>query len=199
MNSVNGVAAADGRLLWSAPFAAKMAAPVSPVSIADGRVFVTSGYDAGSAMYQITKTEAGFSAKRTFSLSSAEFNSEVHTPILFQEHLFAVGSKSRGRFTCLGLDGKPVWQSPGTTPEDARTFELGGFLLADGLFFILDGRSGVLRLVEANVREYKELASAQLLTGGDVWGPLSLSDGRLIIRDMSQMICLRVGKPAVAK
>jgi outer membrane protein assembly factor BamB len=199
MNSVNGVAAADGRLLWSAPFAAKMAAPVSPVSIGDGRVFVTSGYDAGSAMYQITKTEAGFSAKRTFSLSSAEFNSEVHTPILFQDHLFAVGSKSRGRFTCLGLDGKPVWQSPGTTPEDARTFELGGFLLADGLFFILDGRSGVLRLVEANVREYKELASAQLLTGGDVWGPLSLSDGRLIIRDMSQMICLRVGKPAVAK
>jgi outer membrane protein assembly factor BamB len=199
MNSLNGVSAADGSLLWSAPFAAKMAAPVSPLAIGDGRVFVTSGYDAGSAMYQVTKTTTGFSAKKLYELSSAEFNSEVHTPILFQNHLFAVGSKTRGRFTCLGLDGKIVWQSPVPSPEAARTFELGGYLLADGMFFILDGRSGVLRLVDANIREYKELASAEILTGGDVWGPLALSDGKLIIRDMSQMFCLRVGRPAAAK
>jgi outer membrane protein assembly factor BamB len=199
MNSINGVSAADGSLLWSAPFAAKMAAPVSPVSIGDGRVFVTSGYDAGSAMYQVTKAAAGFSVRKLYELSSADFNSEVHTPILFQNHLFAVGSKTHGRFTCLGLDGKIVWQSPVTSSDDARTFELGGYMLADGLFFILDGRSGVLRLIEANTVGYKELASAQILTGGDVWGPLALSDGRLIIRDMSQMVCLRVGKPAAAK
>jgi outer membrane protein assembly factor BamB len=199
MNSINGVSTADGSLLWSAPFAAKMAAPVSPLSIGDGRVFVTSGYDAGSAMYQVTKTAAGFSAKKLYALSSADFNSEVHTPILFQNHLFAVGSKTHGRFTCLDLDGKIVWQSPVTSTEDARTFDLGGYLLADGLFFILDGRSGVLRLIEASVREYKELASAQILTAGDVWGPLALSDGKLVIRDMSQMVCLRVGRPAAAK
>jgi outer membrane protein assembly factor BamB len=199
MNSIVGVNAADGKPLWRAPFVAKMAAAASPVPIGDGRVFVTSGYDAGSAMYQIDKGASGFLAKKLYELTSMQFSAEVHTPILFQNHLFAVSSKTRGRFTCLGLDGKIVWQSPVGNPEQARTFELGGFLLADGLFLALDGRSGVLRLIEANIREYKELASAQLLTGGDVWGPLALSNGRLVIRDMSQMLCLRIGRAGGVK
>lgn len=194
MNSIVGVNAADGKQLWSSPFQARITAPVSPVSIGDGRIFVTSGYDAGSAMLQVEKTATGFSAKRLYSLTSAQFNSEVHTPILFRNHLYAVGSKSRGRFTCLRLDGTVAWQSPLGAAEQLRTFELGGFTLADGLFFILDGRSGVLRLVDATASEYKELESAQILQGGDVWGPPVVSKGRLFIRDMSQLVCLQVGK-----
>jgi outer membrane protein assembly factor BamB len=57
----------------------------------------------------------------------------------------------------------------------------------------------VLRLIEANTKEYKELASAQILHGEDVWGPLALSDGKLIIRDMSQMVCLQVGRSGGAR
>ena len=81
----------------------------------------------------------------------------------------------------------------------SRTFDLGAFLLADGMFFILDGKSGMLRLVDANTKEYKELASAQVLHGEDVWGPMALSDGKLIIRDMSEMVCLQVGSGASGK
>ena len=77
---------------------------------------------------------------------------------------------------CVGLDGKVVWQSPVASgdPAAARTFDLGGFLLADGMFFVVDGKSGMLRLIEANTTGYKELASAQVLSGEDVWGPLAL-------------------------
>lgn len=196
MNKVVGVAAAGGQLLWSSPFIAKMAAVPSPLSIGDGRVFVTSGYEAGSSMYQVQKGGSGFTAQKLYDLTSAQFNSEVHTPILYQNHLFAVGSKTRGRFTCLSLDGKVVWQSPVASgdPGATRTFDLGGFLLADGMFFVLDGKSGALRLIEAGTKQYKELASAQLLEGEDVWGPPALSNGRLIIRDMHKMLCLQVGK-----
>ncbi len=195
MNKVVGVAAADGALLWSIPFAAKMAACPSPLSIGDGRVFITSGYEAGSMMIQVDKGPSGFTAKKLYDLTAAQFNSEVHTPVLYKNHLFAVGSKTRGRFTCLGLDGKPVWQSPVASgnPAGTRTFELGGFLLADGMFFVLDGKSGALRLIEASTTQYKELASAQLLSGEEVWAPPALSNGRLVIRDMSQLICLQVG------
>jgi len=84
-------------------------------------------------------------------------------------------------------------------PAATKTFELGGFLLADGMFFVLDGVSGALRLIEASTTEYKELASAQVLSGGDVWGPPALSNGRLVIRDMNQMYCLQVGPIAGAK
>jgi outer membrane protein assembly factor BamB len=195
MNKVVGIAAADGALLWSIPFAAKMAACPSPLSIGDGRVFITSGYEAGSMMIQVEKGAAGFTVKKLYDLTAAQFNSEVHTPILYKNHLFAVGSKTRGRFTCLGLDGKPVWQSPVVSgdPAATKTFELGGFLLADGMFFVLDGKTGMLRLIEASTTQYKELASAQLLSGEEVWAPPALSNGKLIIRDMSQMLCLQVG------
>ncbi len=200
MNKVVGIAADDGRLLWKIPFAAKMAACPSPLAIGDGRIFITSGYEAGSTMIEVQKGPSGFTARRLYDLTSAQFNSEVHTPVLFQNHLFGVGSKSRGRFTCLSLDGKVVWQSPVVAGDAAATptFELGGYLLADGMFFVLDGRSGMLRLIEASTTQYKELASARVLSGEEVWGPMALSNGRLVIRDMSQMICLQVG-PVGAK
>jgi outer membrane protein assembly factor BamB len=201
MNKVVGVAAADGQLLWSIPFAAKMAACPSPVSIGDGRIFITSGYEAGSMMIQVSKSASGFAAQKLYDLTSMQFNSEVHTPVLYQNHLFAVSSKTRGRFTCLGLDGKAVWQSPVVSgdPAASRTFDLGAFLFADGMFFVLDGKTGMLRLLEANAKQYKELASAQILSGEDVWGPMALSNGRLVIRDMSQMVCLQVGPTGPAK
>ncbi len=201
MNKVVGIAAADGKILWNIPFTVKMAGCPSPVSIGDGRIFITSGYEAGSMMIQVQKGAAGFTVQKLYDLTSKQFNSEVHTPILFQNHLFAVGSTTHGRFTCLGLDGKIVWQSPVVSGDAAasRTFYLGGFLLADGLFFILDGNSGMLRLLDANTKQYKELASAQILEGEDVWGPIALSDGKLVIRDMNKMVCLQVGPSAAGK
>jgi outer membrane protein assembly factor BamB len=201
MNKVVGVAAADGQLLWSIPFAGRMAACPSPVSVGDGRIFITSGYEAGSMMIQVQKGASGFTAQKLYDLTSMQFNSEVHTPVLYQNHLFAVSSKTRGRFTCLGLDGKPVWQSPVVSgdPGATRTFDLGAFLFADGMFFVLDGKTGMLRLLEANTKQYKELASAQVLSGEDVWGPMALSNGKLVIRDMSQMVCLQVGPTGAGK
>jgi len=169
----------------------------SPISIGDGRVFVTSGYEAGSMMIQMEKGPSGFTAKKLFTLTSAQFNSEVHTPILYKDHLFAVGSKTRGRFMCVGLDGKVAWQSPVASgdPAGTRTFELGGFILADGMFFLLEGTTGMLRLIEANTTGYKELASAQVLSGEEVWGPPALADRKLVVRDMKEMVCLQVGPP----
>jgi hypothetical protein len=46
--------------------------------------------------------------------------------------------------------------------------------------------------VEASTGGYKELASAQILGGHDVWAPLALSDGKLIVRDLGRLVCLKV-------
>ena len=62
------------------------------------------------------------------------------------------------------------------------------------MFFILEGKTGMLRLIEASTTEYKELDSAQILSGHDVWGPMALSDGKLVMRDLAKMVCIQVGK-----
>lgn len=189
LKGLYGFSAKDGKILWHAPFKLNVAVAPSPLAVDDELVFLTSGYNAGSAMFRITGSGDNFQAEKVFELSPNEWNSEVHTPILFENHLFAVGKKSRGLFTCLNRDGEMVWTSKGKS-----SFGLGSFLLADGMFFILEGKTGLLRLIEANTKEYRELASAQILSGHDVWAPMALSDGKLVIRDLGKMVCLDVGQ-----
>ncbi len=194
----HGIAAADGELLWHFPFKFNISASPSPLALDSERVYITAGYDSGGAMVRVknaggTSPRRGangrFSAEEVFGHAADEWNSEVQTPIVFEGHMFAVGKKRRGLFTCLDADGKQVWTSDGHA-----SFGLGSFLLADGMFFILEGKTGMLRLLEANTREYKELASAQVLGGHDVWAPLALSDGKLVVRDLEKMVCLQVAK-----
>ncbi len=193
LTGLMGIAADDGRLLWQFARKFNVAVAPSPLAVDGERIFMTSGYEAGSVMIRVQREGDTFRVTPVFELGPDEWNSEVHTPILFQNHLFAVGRKQRGRFACLDLDGKRVWESTG----DA-SFELGSYLLADGMFLALDGRSGTLRLLEANLSEYRELASAKLLNGPDVWAPMALSDGKLVLRDLTRMICIDLVGPRVA-
>lgn len=187
LDGMLGVSAKDGKLLWTYQRKFNVAAVPSPLAVDGEQIFETGPYDAGSVMIRVKNAGGAFKAERVFDLANNEWNSEVHTPVLFKGHMFAVGKKKRGLFTCLGLDGKPVWDSDGKA-----SFELGSFLLADGMFFVLEGKTGMLRLLEANTTGYKELAKAQVLSGEDVWGPMALSDGKLVLRDLTKMVCLDV-------
>jgi outer membrane protein assembly factor BamB len=187
LNGPLGVSAADGKLLWEFPRKFNVAVAPSVLAVDAERVFMTASYDAGSVMVRVRPDGKGFRAESAWDMKLNEWNSEVHTPILYKGHLFAVGKKKRGLLTCLTLDGKEVWTSDGKA-----SFELGSFLLADGMLFVLEGRTGVLRLIDANITEYKELASAQVLSGPDVWGPMALSGGTLVVRDLAKMVALDV-------
>jgi len=182
-----GISAADGKLLWHFPFKFNISVSPSPLAIDDERVYVTAAYDSGGAMFRVKRDGDKFTTEEIFGHAADEWNSEVQTPILFKGHMFAVGKKKRGLFTCLDFDGKPVWTSDGKA-----YFGLGSFILADGMWFILEGKTGMLRLLEASTEGYKELANAQILGGHDVWGPPALSDGKLVIRDFGRMVCLKV-------
>ncbi len=177
----------DGKLLWEHPRKFNVAVAPSPVAVDGQRVFMTASYDAGSLMIRLQPDGGRFKAERVFDLTPNEWNAEVHSPIAYKGHLFGVASKKRGLFTCLTLDGKEVW-----TSEGKAAFELGSFLLADGMFFVLEGKTGMLRLIDASTTGYKELASAQALGGHDVWGPMALSDGTLVLRDLTKMVALDV-------
>lgn len=182
-----GVSAKDGKLLWEFGRKFNVAVAPSPIAVDEERVFMTASYDAGSVMVRVRRTGEAFKAEAVFDMKANEWNSEVHTPIVHKGHLFAMGKKKRGLFTCLSFDGKEVW-----TSEGKASFGLGSFMMADGMFFALDGDTGKLRLIEAGIAGYNELASAQVLAGQEVWSPMALSDGKLVLRDLTKMICLNV-------
>jgi len=187
LNGPLGISAEDGKLLWEYPRKFNVAVAPSPLAVNDELVFMTGSYDAGSVMVRVSANGSGFQVEPVFDMKNNEWNSEVHTPIIHDGHMFAVGKKRRGLFAALDFNAKEIWTSDGQA-----AFGLGSYLMADGMFFVLEGTTGMLRLIEANTTEYKELASAQVLNGSDVWGPMALSDGKLILRDMTKMVCLDV-------
>jgi outer membrane protein assembly factor BamB len=87
----------------------------------------------------------------------------------------------------MSVDGKLKWKT-GRSPA----FDKGGFILVDGLILSVDGRDGILYLIEPNPEGFKKLASADLLDTKECWGPLALAEGKLLIRDQKQMKCVAV-------
>ena len=63
--------------------------------------------------------------------------------------------------------------------------------ISNGLIYVMND-TGLLTLIEATPAGYKQLAQSQVLTGYDSWGPMALAGGRLIVRDMTRMVCLDV-------
>jgi hypothetical protein len=74
-------------------------------------------------------------------------------------------------------------------------FDKGGIVYADGLLVMTDGMTK-LYLVEPDPAAFKPVASAELLSGGanQNWAPLALSDGKLLIRDQKQLMCVKIIK-----
>ena len=48
------------------------------------------------------------------------------------------------------------------------------------------------RPVEAAPEEFKHQTAVKVLEGHDAWAPMALVNGRLILRDLTQMVCLKV-------
>lgn len=184
---VVGVSAKDGRILWeTTDWKISIATVPSPVVLPGGRIFLSGGYNAGSLMLQVKESGGKWSAQTAYKLEPEVFGATQQTPAFFDGRLY--GIRPDGQFVCLDLEGKVLWNSgPG------HTFGLGPFLLAEGLIFAMND-SGKLALFEALPDKFSLLAEAQVLQGRESWGPMTLAGTRLIVRDLTRMACLEVGR-----
>ncbi len=119
-----------------------------------------------------------------------EFGDQTKPPILHDGYFYAeYGTNSRhDGLSCMSTDGRIMWK----TKRDPD-FNKGSMILVDGLILATDGRRS-LYLIEPNPSEFKPLASAEMLEGGQNWAPLALSDGKLLIRDQSRLMCVKVAQ-----
>jgi outer membrane protein assembly factor BamB len=188
---VVGVSAQDGSILWETDeWKIGIATVPSPVIIGDGRIFLTGGYGTGSMMIRLTEIAGKITAKILYRLKADVFSCDQQTPILYKDHLYAV--KPAGQLACIDLDGKLAWAS-----GSANRFGLGPFMIAEDMIFVMDDM-GLLTLAEATPDGYKQLAQARVLKGHDAWGPMALAGGRLIVRDLTRMVCLDVSGQMLA-
>ncbi len=185
--TVNGIDPLSGKVLWTySNWQCPIPVP-NAVDAGEGRVLITGGYSAGSAMIKIEKKADG-SYGVTELFKTIDFGAHTQPPILYKGHFYAqytINERSDG-LVCMGMDGQIKWKT-----GDAPAFNKGGSILADGLLLSVDG-SRMLYLIEPDPSGFKPLASAELLEQGENWAPIALSDGKLLIRDQKHLKCLKV-------
>jgi hypothetical protein len=150
---------------------------------------MTGGYSAGSAMIKVQKAADGtYTATELFK--NPDFGAHTQPPILYKDHFYVpytINERSDG-LVCMTMGGQVKWKT-----GEAPPFNKGGMVLADGLLLAVDGNTR-LYLVEPDPSGFKPLASAELLEPGENWAPLALADGKLLIRDQTQMKCVQVAQ-----
>jgi outer membrane protein assembly factor BamB len=168
---------------WNVPVVAP-----SPVPFGEGRFLMTSGYGAGSAMFELAESAGRFSVKRLFPIPKQGFACEQQTPVFFEGCLYTVmpadAGAARKQVACMDRDGRVLWTSGG-----ADRFGLGPFMIADGKLLVLED-NGTLTLARVSARGYEKLAQAKVLDGKEAWAPMALADGRLLVRDYGELRCL---------
>jgi hypothetical protein len=155
-------------------------------------------------MLKVEKKDDGkYSATELFT--TEEFGDQTKPPVLHDGHFYAQYGTNQRRdgLVCMDMDGKIMWKT-----KRSPDFNKGSMILADGLILATDGGNS-LYLIEPDPKEFKPLASAELLSeagtgaegiaarvGGSTqnWAPIALAEGKLLIRDHSELKCVKVAE-----
>ncbi|MFI3291615.1 MAG: PQQ-binding-like beta-propeller repeat protein [Opitutales bacterium] len=189
-----GVSASEaGKLLWiNKDFKPNVFAP-SPVYLGDAKFLLTAGYGAGGALLQIEKNGDTWSSTLLKKWKPKEaISSEQQSPIFLNNKIYSIMPKDAGmnnsRFICADAEANTLY----TSGTDFK-FGLGPYIFIDNTFLVLDDE-GVLYSLKEEGNTVKVLSFAKILNGHDSWGPLAYADGKIIARDMDEMVCVGFAK-----
>lgn len=181
--SVAGVAAADGKLLWRAPRRGSTAIITTPV-YHNGHVYVTSGYGVGCNLFKITRTGAGFQTEQVYA--NKEMANHHGGVIRVGDHIYG-HSDSKGWICQKFLTGEVVWSS--------NKIGKGSITCADGHFYLRsEGGKGTVALIEATPESYKETGRFEQpeRSGQNSWAHPVIANGKLYLRDQDLLLCYDV-------
>lgn len=186
--NVVGIDPKNGEILWNyADWECAISVPC-PVDAGDNKLLIVGGYDRGATMIQVNKNPDGrFDTSEIFT--TLEFGDQTKPPLLLDGYFYAMyrTNQKRDGLVCMDMNGNIMWK---TMREP--NFDRGSMILADGLLIATDGLNS-LYLIEPNSKGFKQIAKADMFTGGTQnWAPMALADGKLLIRDQTKMLCLKV-------
>ena len=186
-NGTYGISAADGKTLWKYGYSCRVAIP-NVTSLGNGKLFATGGYGAGSAIFQVSRAGDNWTTKEVARISG--IGSQCHQALVCDKYIYVICNTNERQdgMVCFDFEGKKLWQT-----KQSPWFDKGGSVLSgDGIIYAMDGASGELQIVQPSPEGFKSLAKAKILGGQQIWGTLALADGKLVIRDQSQLKCVDV-------
>lgn len=183
-----GVAAEDGKLLWSSPWDGKTA--VIPTPIVDGNeIYVTSGYGVGCKLVRVNSD---------FSTEDVWINKTMknHHGGVIKVGDYLYGFSDGGGLICQDWkSGEMVWN------EKGRFTTKGSVHVAGGNLYALNEGDGTLTLAEATPDGFNQKGQFQLdpqspnrNPKGKIWTHPLVIGGKLFLRDQEFIVCYDVSK-----
>ena len=206
MQSIAGVEAKSGKLMWKMAFPGKTAVIPTPI-YKDGHVYVAAGYGVGCMNIDVS---SGNSASQTYE-NNVMVNHHGGV-ILVGDYLY--GFSDKGGWTCQDWKtGEAKWQVKGApaprrgapAPEPAAPSAApvglgkGAVHCADGMLYLLGEDGGTVVMIEASPEGWKEHGrftltpqTAQRSPKGKIWTHPVVSNGKLYLRDQEYVYCYDV-------
>jgi outer membrane protein assembly factor BamB len=176
-----GLSPETGKVLWRYPWETtdycNIATPIS----AGPYLFISSGYDQGCALLEITNQPDG-TWRSAPVYAHQRMRCHFSSPVLHEGHLYGFDNDL---LTCMDFrTGEIKWRQ--------RGFGKGSLLVADGHLIVL-GDDGKLALVAADPDVYR-LVSSFRFSKSRCWSVPALANGKLYVRDQDQLVCFDVRK-----
>lgn len=197
---IAGIDPLTGKILWEyTNWQCEFPVP-GAIDAGENKVLVIGGYELGAVMLQLErKADGSYNVKELFR--TEEFGAHTKPAILHKGYFYAQYGTNNRRdgLVCMSMDGKIMWKT-----RRAPAFDKGSMILAEGLILATDGAKS-LYLIEPDPSAFKPLATAELFKegagnpsgiGGSTqnWAPLALSDGKLLVRDQSRLLCVKIAR-----
>ena len=172
-HAVIGVEADTGKRLWEIPWKTEWDFNAADPVIHDGKLFVSSGNNAGCALYDI----ASNSPRELWR--NKNLKTPMNSAVLWQGHLYGFNDAD---LTCVEwATGGKKWSEP--------SLRRGSLMVSEGKLLLLCEK-GRLVVAEAAPDGFKPLAQAQPLTGR-CWSTPVLSQGLIYARNAAgDVVCL---------
>jgi outer membrane protein assembly factor BamB len=182
-----GLAPADGAALWKFPLEDKLSES-STTPVLAGDLLLGSSVTYGSACLRLASKDGKPTATDVWK--NPVLTCYFSTPVTVgKDHLYMVTGSilpPSATLRCVEFQtGKELWSKPKIGKYHAALLRT-----ADDKLLLLDD-AGNLILLDANPKEYRELARAKIC--GPTWAHPALADGRLYLRDDKELICLQLG------
>jgi outer membrane protein assembly factor BamB len=184
-----GINAEDGSVLWQDKYAdyqddATDINIVSPIHY-DGYIYVTSGYDDGGAMYELSKDGTKITRKWV------DQTLDVHHGEVVRVGDYIYGSNwegnKNGNWVCLD------WNT-GKVMYEEKWINKGSIITANGMLYCYEEKNGNFALVKATPEKFDIVSSFNIPQGkGPHWGHPSISDGRLYVRHGDALMVYDIG------
>jgi outer membrane protein assembly factor BamB len=182
MQHVVGIAANDGKQLWSGDWPGRTAVIPTPI-YRDAHVYVTAGYGVGC---KLVKIEPG--NKVTTVYENKVMKNHHGGVILVGDHLY--GYSDGPGWVCQDFkSGNEVW-------AERDKLGKGAIACADGMLYCLDEGKGTVVLIEASPKGWNEHGRFTLepqtkirSSRGRIWTHPVITNGKLYLRDQDLIYC----------